>query len=1027
MSLPGISIRRPVFAWMIMAGLILFGVLSFLRMGVSLLPDVDFPNISVNLQLPGAAPAIMEGQVVDPIEDSLMTIDGVRTITSTSQDSSAIIQIEFDLNRNIDEAVEEVQDHINQINNILPTGLFPAQIRKQNPEDMPILWLAVTANNVPPMEQMIFTGDYLYNQFATIPNVGNIAEGGFTAPALRVWLDQNKLQKWNLAAGDVVNAIKTEHVEIPAGSVENALHEYNVRVMGEAPNPKEFGKIRVETRSVLGPNYNHFVRLSNLGYIEEGTQDVRRLSRFDGVPAIGLGIIKQHGSNAVTIANAVRARLKEIIPTLPKQYQVSLRNDTTRFIKQSVSELTFNLIMSALLTSLVCFLFLGSWTSTLNVLLAIPTSIIGAFIVLYFLGFTLNTFTLLGLSLAIGVVVDDAIMMLENIVRHHELGEPRRIAALNGAEEITFAALASSLAVVAIFLPVVFMKGVIGRYLYQFGVTVSIAVMLSLLEALTLTPMRCSRFLQVSHGADRSHFANVVDNLFSRLSSGYKQTLEVLLNRRWWVISTALTVFVCSLALVRYIPQEMLPPQDQSNFLLRFKGPVGAALPYTNGKFKIAEKYLAAIPEINGVFSIVGGFSNDAVNQGFMFVSLVDKDKRKKSQDQVMNEVRNHLNQTFGRSMHVIAQDMSLRGFSSSRGFPVEIIVQGPDWDVLTKNTFRLMEAMRKSGVFKDVNTDIQKNDPEIEIIPDRAKLAHYAVSASAVTNDVNTLIGGDIINGQTEYPKEGHRYEIEVRLLAQQRDRQDQLKHIFVRNNRGELISIDKVVKFVKKPTLTVITRVNRQRAIIVYANTVKGVSQARALAKAQELGQKMLPKGYYVKLTGASVSFKESMESLIFALGLGILISYMILASQFNSFIHPITVLMALPFSMTGAFIGLLLFHQSINIYSLIGLILLMGIVKKNSILMVDFTNQCRGEGASVRDALLKACPVRLRPILMTSVATIAGALPEALAIGPGSETAVPMAISIIGGVALSTFLTLFVVPCAYSLLATMERKVH
>ncbi|MGZ3698907.1 MAG: efflux RND transporter permease subunit, partial [Bdellovibrionota bacterium] len=1000
-NLSEISIRRPVFAWMLMAALIVFGTLSFKRLGISQLPDVDFPVVSVSLSLPGAAPEVMESQVIDPIEDSIMQIGGIRNVSSTSQQSSGSVSVEFELDRNIDVALQEVQARLSQVANLLPANLAPPTVKKSNPEDQPILWIALTGDqSVKLIDMMIYARNYLYDQFGTVPGVGDIALGGYVDPALRVWVDLKKMRRLNLTSDDVLAAIQNEHVELPAGRIENSSREYNVRIMGEARSPEEFGKILISNRSGAGPNYRP-VQLKNVAEVEESTIDVRKLSRFNGQAAVGLGILKQHGSNAVEVARLVREKLKEISPTIPKQYQIGIRSDNTRFIKQSVDELNFTLLLSALLTSIVCFFFLGSWTSTVNVLMAIPTSIVGTFIGIFFFGFTLNTFTLLGLSLAIGVVVDDAIMMLENIVRHRELGEKRREAALKGSKEITFAALAATIAVVAIFLPVVFMKGVIGRYFFQYGVTVAIAVLLSLLEALTLTPMRCSRYLNVN---PTTGFAARIDRVFHGLARAYRRLLEFLLAHRWKTIFVTLLIFLASIQIARILPSEMMPAQDQSTILLRVKGPMGSALPFTDAKFKQAEEYLSKIPEINGVFSIVGGFGGDAVNQGSMFISLVDRSKRQISQADLMKKIRKDLKEKI-KGVQIIAQDLSLKGFAASRGFPVEFIIQGPDWDQLTRSTDAMMEALRKSGVAVDVNTDIQAHMPELKIVPDRQKLAEHGVALNTVTAAVNSLVGGAILNGQTEYPKAGHRYQIEVRLTGAERNKAEQLRQIHVRNNRGEVVDLADLVRFEEKPALQLISRLNRARAITVYANPAPGHSQQEALKTVEKLGKTILPQGYYLKLTGSSQSFKESFQSLIFALLLGILVSYMVLASQFNSFIHPATVLLALPFSFTGAFIGLYLGHQSINIYSLIGFILLMGIVKKNSILLVDFTNQCRAEGANVHDALLKACPVRLRPILMTSVATVAGALPEALSLGPGAETTIPMATAIIGGVIAST----------------------
>ena len=1005
-----------------MAAIMVFGALSFHRLGISQLPDVDSPVVSVSLTLNGAAPEVIESQVLDPLEDAIMEIEGVRNVTSSAMQSSGSIAVEFELSRDIDEAMQEIQDKINQVRNLLPINLFPPTLRKSNPEDQPILWLALTSDdpNTKPIDMMIYARNTLYDQFSTIPGVGNIALGGYVDPALRVWTDLDKLDKWNMTADDVVSAIQAEQIETPAGSIENKDNEYFLRVMGEAKSPEEFGKILINNRSGLGANFRR-TYLHDVATIEEGLADVRKITRINGKRAIGLGIIKQHGSNAVAVADAIRNKLAKVQPFVPKPFAVTVRSDNTRFIKQAVNQLIFTLWMSALLTSIVCFLFLGSWTSTFNILLAIPTSIVGAFIAFYAFGFTLNTFTMLGLSLAIGIVVDDAIMMLENIVRHQELGENRIVAAARGAKEITFAATAATIAVVAIFLPVVFMTGIIGKYLFQYGITVAAAVLLSLLEALTLTPMRCSRFLTVKK--EERGFAHLVDRLFGKLAGAYSVVLGFLLRHRFKTVLLAMGIFAASIMIAKRLPGEQMPAQDMSMLMLRFKLPVGTAINVTNEKIKKIEDYLLKLPEVEGVFANVGGFGGDAVNQGNAFVTLVDPKNRKFSQAELVGIFRKDLKKQVP-GMEIVVQDLSKRGFGPSRGFPIEFVVQGPNWEKLTETTNQVMDAMRKAGFATDVNTDVQAGMPEVQIIPNRQKLAEHGVAINAVTHVVNSLIGGAILNGQTEYEKGRHRYEIEERLISTERDKLTDLNRIKMRNNRGETVPLSELVEKKVQPSLMLISRLNRARAITVYANAAPGHSQQEALQKTEKLARSMLPPGYTFKMIGSAQNFQESIRSLEVAFLLGILVSYMVLASQFNSFIHPFTVLLALPFSITGAFAGLYLTNQSINMFSIIGFILLAGIVKKNSILLVDFTNQLRAEGLDVKSALLKACPIRLRPIIMTSVATIAGALPEALSIGAGSETMVPMAVSIIGGVAASTVLTLFVVPCFYSLATRLER---
>ncbi len=1024
MSLSDISIRRPVFAWMLMAGLILFGLLSLSRMGISQLPDVDFPVVSIKVNYPGAAPEIVETNVVDILEDAVMTVEGVRSVTSTTRQGSARITVEFELSRNIAAALQEVQTKVAGAQRNLPPDLESPIISKTNPEDQPILWMSVTSNQDSLPKLMRYVKDTLKDRFSSLPGVGEILFGGYIDPNLRVWVNPRALDHYNLAITDVLNAIKSEHSELPAGQLSTGRKEYDVRTIGEATTPREFGNIVINQRGGQ-PIYSRIL-LKQVARIEDGLDDVRRISRANGERAVGIGIRKQRGANTVAVAHAVKQRMAEVAKQLPKGMSIDINFDRTRFIEDSVNEFKIALLMSALATSLVCWLFLGSWTSTLNVLMAIPTSIIGTFIILYFFGFTLNTFTLLGLSLAIGIVVDDAIMVLENIVRHQEMGENRIEAALNGTRQVTFAALAATLAVVAIFLPVAFMSGVIGKFFFQFGVTMTAAVLISLLEALTLTSMRASQFVEM--GSRNSRIGRAANAVFQWLSRLYKRTLGFTLRHPWWMVISSLIFFGLSFNAVRFINKEFMPVQDQSTFIIRGRTSIDSSLQYTDSLCKQAEKIVMARPEVRRVYVAVGGFGSGGQSNLFnMFVSLKNKGERgidpkvghELSQQELMAIIRKELRTL---KVRVSIQDLSQRGFSASRGFPVEMSIQGRDWNKLVEYTKAIEAKLDATGLVTDTDDDYLLGKPEIRIIPDRHKAAERGVSIQSISQTVNAMVGG-VVAGQ--YSSGGHRYDVRVRLSDKQLENIDQLKKLYVRNNRGELVKLADVVKIKKTTGLAQINRNNRERAIRIFANVTPGKSQQAALAAAHAVAKEVLPSGYHAVFTGGSQAFQESFHGLWFVLLLGIVVSYMVLASQFNSFIHPVTVLMALPFSVSGAFLSLWLFDQSLNIFSFIGLILLMGIVKKNSILLVDFTNQVRArDGVSVREALQEACPVRLRPILMTSMATIAAALPLALAIGPGAELRAPMAIAVIGGVLVSTLLTLLVVPAVYELLSRFER---
>lgn len=1026
MTLSDLSIKRPVFAWMLMLGLIVFGAIGFNRMGISQLPDVDYPVVNVSVALEGAAPEVMETQVTDVLESAVMTIAGIKDISSSSRRGSARITLEFELEHDIDDAMQEVQAKVSQAARNLPREIDPPVVTKTNPEDQPIIWIALSGDR-PVADLMNYTNDVLRDQLSIIEGVGEVSMGGYVDPALRVWLDSDKMDAAQLTVTDVLNAISAQHAEQPAGYIDTGKKELNVRVLGEAPTPEAFSRIVISGRG--GAAIWRTYHIADIAKVEDGLADVRRITRNWGRRAVGLGINKQRGSNAVATAKLVKARLAEIQKTLPEGMHLEIVNDATRFIEESTRELNFTLVLSVILTSVVCWLFLGSWSSTVNVLLAIPTSIVGSFLVLYFMGFTLNTFTLLGLTLAIGIVVDDAIMMLENIVRHNEKGEGRVRSAILGAREMTFPAMAASIAILAIFLPVVFMQGIIGKFFFQFGVTMTAAVMLSLLEALTLTPMRCSQFVD----AERSLWiGRAMDGLMERARRSYAGLLGRLLNHRWAVILVSVAVFAASMSLVKFIPKEFSPAQDQSRFLARVQMPVGTPLEVTAKAMEEAEKWAMAQPNIRTFMANTGGFGGGQVNQGMLMIAMkppaervpLPGQKRPPTQQEFMRYARKPLNAIPGVRRAAI-QDPSLGGFTAQRGFPVEFSVRGPNWDSLGEYSRQLMERMNASGKMVDVDTDYQEGMPEVQVVPDREKAAARGVSVASIGDAVNSMIGG-VRAGK--FTRGGKRYDIRVQLTGRDRSDPKDINKIWVRNNRGEVIRLSEVVKVEQKTTLLTISRKNRERAIGVFANVAQGASQEQAIKEVERLAKEILPDGYRVVFSGTSKTFQESFSSLTFALVLGVFVAYMILASQFNSFLHPLTVLLALPFSLTGAFIALKLGGHSLSIYSMIGLILLMGIVKKNSILLVDFTNNRRREGGlGVNEALLEACPIRLRPILMTSFATIAAAIPPALGYGPGAETRIPMALVVIGGVLLSTLLTLLVVPCAYSLMAPLESRRH
>ena len=1010
MNLTEVCVKKPVLAWMLMAATVVFGIVAASRIGISQFPDVDFPNISVSVSWPGAAPEVVENDIVEALEESLSQVEGIRSLTSYSRMGSANITVEMELSRNVDVAMQDVQAKVAQAQRSLPRDIDPPTISKSNPEDQPIMMVSL----VGPFPQRVLT-DYLQyslrEKLQTIPGVGEIGVMGVQDRNVRVWLDATKLDEKGLTVRDVIQALQREHVELPAGRLETRGREVNVRVLGEA--------IDIETlKHIVVREVNESpIYISDVALVEDGSDDVRRMARVNGVQAQGLSVRKQRGSNAVAVAKKVREALDGFRKTIPQGMSINVVFDTTKFIEESVSEIQLELVLSVILTALVCWMFLGSFSSTLNVILAIPMSLMGTIAIIYFLGFTFNTFTLLGLALAVGIVVDDAIMVMENIFRHREGGKGLVKAALEGTKEIAFAALAATLAVVAIFIPVVFVKGIIGRFFLQFGITLCLAVLLSYVEAVTLAPARCSQFLKTSREG-RSRLGLVVDNSFRWLERTYAKVLSRSLRRPGLILVLGALLFVAALVVLRIMPSEFVPSQDLSRMSIRIQTAVGSGLLETDKLMTKCESIVAARPEVEQMFTFIGGFGG-GVNSGNMNVTLVPPRQRKLTQAQISAELRRNLNSIPG--VRAVIQDLSQQGFTAQRGFPVEFSVRGSNWDELISLSQGVMGKLRESGVVVDLDTDYQLGMPELRVMPNRAVAADLGVSVDEVATTINALVGGVRVG---KYSTGGRRVDVRLKLLASQRSRPEDISRLRVRTRAGDLVPLSSLVTYEELPALQAITRRDRERAITVFANVAPGHAQDEAIKLVESLA-KDLPVGYRLVLGGASVAFRESMSSLLFAMFLGIAIAYMILASQFNSYKDPVTIITILPLSIAGAAFALLITGQSLNIFSMIGLLLLMGIVKKNSIILVDYANNFKAQGYGAREAMEKAGPIRLRPILMTATATMMAAIPPALGLGPGSEIRMPMAIGVIGGLVLSTVLSLVVVPSFYVIADKLFKK--
>jgi multidrug efflux pump len=830
MKLTEVCVKKPVLAWMLMAATIVFGLVAGSRIGISQFPDIDFPNISVSVTWEGAAPEVMENDVVEILEEALVQVEGLKTITSSSRMGSANITLELDLSRNVDLALQDVQTKVSQAQRRLPRDLDPPIISKSNPEDQPIMMVALSG----PYPQRVLS-DYLRyrlkEKLQTIPGVGEISVGGLERN-VRLWLDASKMDEREVTVNDVLAALTREHVEIPAGRLETTGREVNIRVLGEAIDLETFRHI------VIRENNNSPVYISDVALVEDGFEDVRRLQRVNGVPAQGISIKKQRGANAVAVAKQVRKALTEFQRYLPTGMTVGVNFDSTKFIEESVQEIEMELLLSVILTALVCWMFLGSFSSTLNVILAIPMSLLGTVAIIYFLGFTFNTFTLLAMALAVGIVVDDAIMVMENIYRHAEGGKGLVQAALEGTHEIAFAALAATLAVVAIFIPVVFVSGVIGRFFLQFGVTLCLAVLLSYVEAVTLAPARCSQFLRTTHES-RNRVGLLVDKSFRWLERLYARMLKKSLKRPGLILLGALVLFLASLGVFMILPSEFVPSQDQSLVMVRMQTAVGSSLNETDQMVKRAEAILLAKPEVTRIFGSVGGWSG-GVNQGNIFVTLLPPKERRLSQAEFSAALRRELNSIPG--IRAVIQDLSQAGFTAQRGFPVEFSVRGADWDKLISLSQGMMAKLAASGVVVDLDTDYQLGMPELRIMPDRARISDVGVSVDDVATTLNALVGG-VRAGK--YSTGGRRLDVRVKLLAAQRSRPEDIAKLRVRTRSGQLVPLSALVSYQELPALQAITRRERERAITVFANVAPGHAQDEALKAVEEISRD-LPVNY-------------------------------------------------------------------------------------------------------------------------------------------------------------------------------------
>ena len=1017
MWLADTSIKKPVFATMVILGLVLLGVISYPRIGVDLFPKVDFPIVNISTKLKGANAEIMDIDVTDKVEATVNTINGVKTITSSSTEGRSQVIVEFVLERDIDLAVQDVREKISAIRGSLPRDIEEPVIEKVDPDANPILWIALSGDKTI-RELSTYADEVLREQLQKINGVGAVRMAGLQLREVIIWIDSDKLSAYGITAHDILGKLQSENIELPGGRIEGETTEYSIKIKGEFANVPDFNNL------VIAYQNGAPVRLRDIGRVEDGMQEKRSITRFNRVPAIGFGIQKQSGTNTVEVIERIKKELAGIEKSLPPGMNIGISFDQSTFIKRSISEVQHHLIYGGFFATIAVLFFLRSIRITIFSALAIPTSIISTFAIMNLFGFTFNNMTMLALSLSVGILIDDAIIVIENIHRHIERGMTPKEAASFATSEIGLAVSATTLAIIVIFLPVAFMKGIIGRFFFQFSMTVVFAVAVSLFVSFTLTPMLASRFLKSNHSSGGTarqpgRLSSSLESGYKRVESWYRKLLGIALNHRAIVVISAAVIFIVSMYLVKFIGKEFLPSEDQSRFIVRLEAPKDYSVDEIENLFKGAEEFVISIPEVKTVFYGQGTFGE--TNKGSMFVGLKPKAERTRSQQEIMAEIRNRLRKIPG--LKGFAEDVSLVG-GGQRMVPIQYTIKGRDLTGLQEYSKSIVAEFSKLPGIVDVDSSLEIGKPELRVHIDRDKAADLGVNIASVAETINLLVSGEVETTKYRDEARGRRYNVKMKLNPDDKDNPDDIKRLYTRSNDGRLVELSNVVTVQPAGGPGIINRVDRQRAITLFAN-LEGKPLGEAMTELNAISAKILPSDYSTGYKGMAEMMGESFGYLMFALVLGIVLAYMVLASQYESFIHPITVLLSMPFSFIGAFLAILITGKTLNIFTFIGLILLMGLVKKNAILLVDYTNTLRARGMERKEAILTAGPVRLRPILMTTFAMVLGMMPIAVGIGEGAETRSPMAIATIGGLLTSLFLTLIVVPVVYDLFDELQSK--
>lgn len=1014
-SLSTVSINRPVLAIVMSLVIILFGLIGFTYLGVREFPSVDPPVISVSTTYVGANADVIESQITEPLEDAINGISGIRTITSSSREGRSNITVEFELGVDLEAAANDVRDKVSGAIRNLPPDVDPPVVAKADADSSPIIFFSVVSDKRDLLELSRIAEVTFKERLQTIPGVSTVNIWGQRRYSMRLWMDPIRLASLKLAPSDVLLALNRENVELPSGRVEGQATELTVRTVGRLVTEDDFNNL------IIKEDGDNIVRFSDVGYAKLGAENDRTILRRDGYPSVALAIVAQPGANNIDIADQMYARLEQIKRDLPPDVTIFLSYDSTQYIRASITEVQETILLAFILVLSIIFIFLRDWRTTLIPVVTIPISLIGTFFLMYLLGFTINVLTLLGIVLAIGLVVDDAIVVLENIYTKVEEGEDPMNAARKGAIEIYFAVISTTIAVAAVFLPVIFLQGLTGKLFREFGLVVAGAVVISSFVSLSLTPMMCSRLLKQRE--KQPWLYRVTEPFFEKLNALYASSLRGFMRRRW----LAFVVIAVSAGLIYLfgitLPSELAPMEDRSEFRLQMQAPEGATYEYMdNYVYSITDSIQNGwIPETSGLISVTApGFSGGGVNSGFVRVILTDAQQRDRSQQGIADDVAARVQKMSGVRTFV-AQPQTIgdrRG-----GLPVQFVIQAADLEKLKQALPDFVAKASASPKFTFVDLDLKFNKPEINISINRDKARTLGVNVFDIAQTLQLGLSGSRFGN---FIMDGKQYQIIGQVERSDRNEPLDLKTLYVKNKRGELIQLDNLVTMSEQSSPPQLYRFNRYSSAKVSAQLARGVSLGEGIEEMRRIASEELDETYSTSLDGTSREFAESSSTIYQAFLIALAIIYLVLAGQFESFRDPLIIMFTVPLALAGALLSLWYFDQTLNVFSQIGIIMLIGLVTKNGILIVEFANQRKDQGMKKLDAVIDAAESRFRPILMTSMSTVLGILPIALALGAGSESRVSMGIAVIGGLVFATVLTLYVIPSIYSYFSSKEARV-